>query len=104
MTIAGLLTAGLFNASTNRKGSFTTAAVEGTEPVTGYNVSGVNDIAQTSTAVTGITAFPSGGQAGATQLTATINTVSTASAANASVKLTLCVPGRQQTVANLGCK
>ncbi|MDX8489958.1 hypothetical protein RFN29_00065 [Mesorhizobium sp. VK22B] len=62
----------------------------------------MNDIADTGNTVTGITAFASGGQASATQLTATVNTVSTASAAAASVKLALCVPGRQQTVANLG--
>ncbi|MDX8499284.1 right-handed parallel beta-helix repeat-containing protein [Mesorhizobium sp. VK4C] len=102
VTISGFATAGLFNSTTNPTGSFTTAAVEGPEPTSGYNVSGVNDIADTGNTVTGITAFASGGQASATQLTATVNTVSTASAAAASVKLALCVPGRQQTVANLG--
>jgi hypothetical protein len=102
VTIAGFATAGLFNASTNPTGSFTTAVVQGPEPVSGYNVSGVNDIPNTANTVTGITAFSTGGQTNAAQLAATINTVSTTSAANASVKLGLCVPGRQQTVANLG--
>ncbi len=102
VTIAGFATAGLFNASTNPTGSFTTAAVQGPEPLTGYNVSGVNDIPDTANTVTGITAFASGGQASATQLTATVNTVATAAAATASVRLGLCVPGRQQTVSNLG--
>lgn len=101
ITISGFVTSGLFNASTNPTGSFTAAAVEGTEPTVGYNVSGVNDIPNTAGAVNGITAFSSGGQGSATQLTATVNTVATASAVNASVKLQRCVPGREQTVANL---
>lgn len=102
ITIAGFATAGLFNATTNPTGSFTTAAVQGPEPLSGYNVSGVNDIPDTANTVTGITAFTSGGQTNATQLAATVNTVATASAAAASVKLGFCVPGRQQTVSNLG--
>ncbi len=102
ITISGFATSGLFNASTNPTGSYTTAPVEGTEPVQGYSVLGVNDIATTLPAIAGITAFASGGQTNATQLSGSVNTVSTASAANASVKLTPCVAGRQQTVANLG--
>lgn len=102
ITISGFATSGLFNATTNPTGSYTTAPVQGTEPAVGYSVLGVNDIATTLPAIAGITAFASGGQANATQLSASVNTVSTASAANASVKLTPCVAGRQQTVANLG--
>jgi len=101
ITVAGLVTSGLFNASTNPNGAFTNAAVQGSEPTTGYNVSGVNDIPDTTRSVTGVAAYAGGGQASATSLTATLNTVSTASVANASVKLVPCVPGRQQTIANL---
>lgn len=102
ITISGFATSGLFNATTNPTGSYTTAPVEGTEPAAGYSVLGVNDIATTLPAIAGITAFASGGQTNATQLSASVNTVSTASAANASVKLTPCIAGRQQTIANLG--
>lgn len=102
ITISGFATAGLFHSSTNPTGSYTTAPVEGTEPTTGYSVVGVNDIATTLPTTTGITAYASGGQTNATQISASVNTVSTAAAANASVKLALCVAGRQQTVANLG--
>jgi len=102
VSIAGFVTGGLFNASTNPTGSFTTAAVEGTEPTLGYSVSGVNDIPETVRSVTGITAYAGGGQASATLVAGTVNTVATAAAANASVRLTSCVSGRQQTIANLG--
>ena len=102
VTIAGFVTGGLFNASTNPTGSFTSAVVEGTEPTSGYSVSGVNDIPETVRTVTGITAYAGGGQASATPLVGTVNTVATAAAASASVRLTSCVSGRQQTVANLG--
>ncbi|MGN6536675.1 MAG: right-handed parallel beta-helix repeat-containing protein [Mesorhizobium sp.] len=102
VTVSGFATSGLFNASTNPEGSFTVAAVEGSEPTAGYNVSGVSDIPDTARTVTGIGAYASGGQANATLLRASVNTIATASAANASIKLAACVPGRQQIVANLG--
>lgn len=102
ITIAGFVTGGLYSASTNPAGSYTVAPVVGTEPTVGYNVSGVNDIPDTSRAVTRITAYAAGGQGSATQLGATVNTVSTAASTVASVRLQRCVPGRQQTVANLG--
>ncbi|RKD35752.1 MULTISPECIES: right-handed parallel beta-helix repeat-containing protein [unclassified Rhizobium] len=101
VTISGFVTSGLFNASTNPSGSFTTAIVQGNEPTAGYNVSGVNDLPDTTRAATGIAAYASGGQSNATLLMASLNVVSTASSVNASVKIVPCVPGRQQTVANL---
>jgi hypothetical protein len=100
VTISGFATSGLYNASSNTNGSFTTAAVEGAEPVSGYNVSGVNDIPATATAISGITAYAGGGQSSATPLTATINTVTSVASSSASVKLAKCIPGRQQTVIN----
>ncbi|CCN69864.1 right-handed parallel beta-helix repeat-containing protein [Vibrio nigripulchritudo] len=99
ISIAGMATSGKFSSS-NPDGSYTVAPTKGQEPTEGYSVVGVNDIPDTQPTVTGITAYSGGGRSNATLLTSTVNTVSTAGANNASVKLTKCVTGRQQTIAN----
>lgn len=100
ISISGFVTNGLFDAAGNPSGSFTAGVTNGNEPVTGYHVFGVNDIPLTTNANTSATAYASGGQASATPLTAEISRVTTATASGASVKLTRCTPGRQQTVFN----
>lgn len=99
VTIAGLVTSGRYDRETNRDGSYTVAPVRGTEPVVGYSVSGVNDIADTVPTAAGVEAR-AGGRAQATPLAATLSIVTSADTDDAAVKLAACTPGRRQTVAN----